>query len=58
MKLLIEKDEAEDFIELHLSEKELRHLIEDEALAKDYPSALQNKRNLNICIRKVPYALK
>lgn len=56
MKILFEPFDVEDFMEIHLTKREILGLLDDEAVAKDWPNQLQKKRNLNICIRKEPYA--
>lgn len=52
MKLIYEHDEEEDFIELHLSQREINMLNRDEIVAKDFAAALHSKRSTNVCIRK------
>jgi len=52
MKLIYEHDSEEDFIELHLTEKELKDILKGIPVTKDYPAAINERRNLNIFVRR------
>jgi len=52
MKLIYEHDEEEDFIEVHLTEYDLKQLLRDVILDKDFPAAVHSRRSTNVCIRK------
>ncbi len=54
MKCLYEHDEEADYVEIQLTEKELRLLLSDEHVTKDNPAMLHTKRLTNICIRREP----
>lgn len=52
MKFIYEHDEEEDFVEIHLTQRELIQLMREEIIAKDFPAALHSKRFTNVCLRK------
>jgi len=52
MKVIFEKDEDEDFLEVILTEEDLRDINLHDALDVDIPSGIKKSRNLNICVRK------
>lgn len=58
MKFLFEVDDEEDFIELHLTERELMSMLKGDALTKDVPQGLNKNRNLNIYIRRGANAIE
>lgn len=58
MKLIYEHDEEEDFIEIHLTQREVNHILRDEVLAKDFPAGIHSRRFTNICIRKTYDAIE
>jgi hypothetical protein len=58
MKMLYEHDSEEDFIEIHLTEKELKDILKDKPITKDFPAALNERRSLNIFIRRGANATK
>ena len=51
MKIIFEKETDEDFLEIILTETEARDIICHDVIAKDFPSVIKKKRNLNICVR-------
>lgn len=52
MKFIYEHDEEEDFVEIHLTEKELKKLLHDEPITGSEPACLHSKRSTNIFIRR------
>ena len=52
MKVIFEKDEDEDFLEIILTEEDLRYINLHDALDVDIPSGIKKSRNLNVCVRK------
>ena len=52
MRFIYEHDEEEDFVEIHLSEKELKHLMDDTQLQIDVPACLHTRRSTNVLVRK------
>lgn len=52
MKFIYEHDEEEDFVEVHLTEKELKGLLHDEPVACSVPACLHTKRSTNVFIRR------
>ena len=52
MKFLFEMDDEEDFVEIHLTERELMSMLKGDPLVKDVPQGLNRNRNLNIYIRR------
>lgn len=52
MRLIYEHDQEEDFVEIHLTEKELKDILKGDPVAKDFPAALHERRNTNIYIRR------
>lgn len=55
MRLIYEENiEGEDFLELILTEREYKRLI-DKGVVNDFPEGLLNKRNLNVFVRVDKY---
>jgi hypothetical protein len=54
MRFIYEHDEEEDFVEIHLNEKELNHLLNDELnqLQIDLPACLHTRRSTNVLVRR------
>ena len=52
MKFIYEHDEEEDFVEVHLTEKELKGLLHDEPVTGSVPACLHTKRSTNVFIRR------
>ncbi len=54
MRFIYEHDEEEDFVEIHLNEKELNHMLKDETsqLQIDLPACLHTRRSTNVLVRR------
>ena len=52
MKCIYEHDEEEDFVEIQLTEKELKQLMRDDMLNVAMPAMLHTRRSTNICVRR------
>ena len=52
MKFIYEHDEEEDFVEVHLTEFELKKLMHDEPISGSVPACLHSKRSTNVFIRR------
>lgn len=57
MKFIYEHDEEEDFIEIHLTDKELKDILKGIPASKDFPAGINERRYLNIFIRRGPDAI-
>jgi len=56
MKVLLEKGDFEDYLEIQLTRKEIAGLLEYEMQSKDMPDLLRDKKNLNITIVRMENA--
>ncbi len=52
MKFIYEHDEEEDFVEIHLTERELKGLMRDVPVTGSVPACLHSKRSTNVFIRR------
>lgn len=52
MKFIYEHDSEEDFIEIHLTEKELKDILKGIPATKDFPAVLNERRSTNVYIRR------
>jgi len=50
--------EDEDYIDIQLTEKEIKRLLEYEAVSEDFPAALSDFKDLNVIIRRTNNASK
>ncbi len=58
MKCIYEHDEEDDFIEIHLTEKDLNALSNDRMLELAYPAMLHSRRKTNLLIRSAENAIE
>ncbi len=56
MKLIYEHDSEEDFIEILLTEKEIKDILKNTLVSKDFPTGIDKRRSTNILIRREHYA--
>lgn len=52
MKFLFEQDDEEDFVEIHLTEKELTDMLKGNPVVRDFPQAICKNRNTNVYLRR------
>lgn len=52
MNCIYTHDEEEDFVEIQLSELELKNLLFHEMVEKSYPAMLHGRRSTSILIRR------
>lgn len=53
MKVIYEHDEDEDFVEIHLTSKELEALDNEQMLQKSYPAMIHTRRSTSFLLRKM-----
>lgn len=56
MRMIFEFDGQEDFLELILTDSDIKQLETEPGIMLDYPYGLHGFRNLNIFLRKEKYA--
>mgnify|MGYP003439658223 FL=1 len=53
MKVIYEHDDDEDFVEIHLTSKELEALDNEQMLQQSYPAMIHTRRSSSFLLRKM-----